>query len=128
MTPLLPKSLRLRLLMIITTSLVATACGSEEASETESNTIEEGVHEVSIEGFTFSPTSLTISVGDTVRWTNNDTAVHTSTSGTPGAPDETWDSSSLSSGDRFEFTFSDAGSFNYFCTIHPNMLGAITVE
>jgi plastocyanin len=69
-----------------------------------------------------SPSSLTVSVGDTVTWTNHDGVAHTSTSNTG-----VWNSGSLSNGQSFSFIFSTVGSFPYHCTIHPSMTGTITV-
>ncbi|SYZ72152.1 exported hypothetical protein [Candidatus Zixiibacteriota bacterium] len=79
--------------------------------------------DVSITGFTFSPSSLTINEGQTVRWTNNDPITHTTTS-----DDLIWDSGFLSNGQKFAFTFNTAGSYPYHCTVHLTMLGTITVN
>src|SRR4051794_737004 len=79
---------------------------------------------VDISNFLFVPTPRTINVGDAVRWTNNDGVPHTTTS--TGA--ETWDSGSLSQGGTFSHTFPTAGTFDYFCGIHPEMHGTIIVQ
>jgi plastocyanin len=78
--------------------------------------------EITIADFTFSGAE-SVSVGDTVEVTNNDSVGHTWT-----ASDETFNSGTLASGDSFEFTFDEAGEFDYFCQIHPTMTGSITVE
>jgi len=78
---------------------------------------------VDIKGFAFGPASLTVSVGDTVTWTNNDAVAHTVTA-TGGA----FDSGTVSPGDTFTFTFTTAGSFEYVCSFHPNMTGTIVVQ
>jgi plastocyanin len=78
--------------------------------------------EVSVEGFAFVPQNLTVSVGTTVRWTNADGTAHTATA--TGAEFN----GSMSGGATFEHTFSAAGVFDYFCSIHGNMTGEITVE
>lgn len=82
-------------------------------------------HEVSISGSAFSPASLTINVGDTVTWTNADPLVHdaVSTSG-PAA----FDSGDLAQGASFGFTFTTAGTYDYHCTPHPDMVGRIVVQ
>ncbi len=72
----------------------------------------------------FLPTSITVTVGDTVTWTNNDSVGHDVTadsfsSGEPGG---------MAPGDTFEHTFEEAGSFDYVCTVHPGMEGTVTVE
>ena len=79
--------------------------------------------------FYFSPSSVTIQPGDTVRWTWN-LSGHSSTSGTPGAPDGLWDSGILNQGAMFTHTFNSAGSFPYYCTVHGQccgMTGMVTV-
>jgi len=80
--------------------------------------------EVTIADFAFDPGDLTVSVGDTVTWTNDDGVGHDVTgdsfkSGDPGA---------LENGDTFEHTFDKAGSFDYVCTVHPGMKGTVKVE
>jgi plastocyanin len=78
----------------------------------------------------FNPTPLTINAGDTVRWTNNGSFPHTTTSGTGCSPDGNWDSASLSTGQTFSHTFNTAGTFPYYCTFHcgSGMVGEITVN
>ncbi|MFZ3375968.1 MAG: dockerin type I domain-containing protein [Chthoniobacterales bacterium] len=78
----------------------------------------------------FSPDPVTISVGDTVRWTWG-SGGHSSTSGTPGFPNGLWDSGILNQGQMFSHTFNTAGSFPYYCTVHGQccgMTGTINVE
>jgi plastocyanin len=75
----------------------------------------------------FTLPDLTVQPGTTVTWTNQDGVPHTSTSGVPGSPDGLWDSSPLSSGDSFSFTFEQPGEFQYFCQIHTSMRGTVTV-
>ena len=77
----------------------------------------------------FSPASLTINVGDTVEWTNADTAAHTVTGGSPAnGPSGVFDSSLVMGGASFENTFDEAGSYDYFCMVHPWMVGNIQVN
>ena len=78
----------------------------------------------------YLPSSLKISVGDTVQWTNIDTAAHTITSGTMqgDGPDGVFDSGLVMSGNTFEFTFDKAGTYDYFCMVHPWMTGEIIVN
>ena len=91
------------------------------------------VHDVTISNFAFSPSSLEISEGDSVRWTNQDATQHTTTSGTggasPGTPNGIWDSGLLSQNSQFVFVFENTGAFSYYCTPHPiSMTGSITVS
>jgi amicyanin len=80
-------------------------------------------HAIEIVDFAFSSPSLTISVGDTVTWTNADPVVHTATS-TSGA----FDSGDLAQGGSYSLTFTAAGTYDYLCTPHPSMTGTIVVE
>ena len=75
------------------------------------------------------PPSVTINAGDTVSWDNVDTAAHTVTSGTPAdGPDGIFDSSLLMGGATFEVTFDEPGSYDYFCMVHPWMVGDVQVN
>jgi len=80
-------------------------------------------------GKTYDPRSLTVSSGTTVIWTNNDESIHTVTEGSPDNVEDTslFDSGILAIGKTFEFKFSDAGSYGYYCTLHPWMTGSIKV-
>ena len=80
-------------------------------------------HAVSISGFSYSPGSVTVAVGDTVTWTNSDAQAHTAT-----ADDASWDSGSIGNGASGTVTFSTAGTFPYHCSIHPEMTGTVTVQ
>jgi plastocyanin len=81
-------------------------------------------------GYGFFPNTITVKVGDTVTWTNDDTALHTVTSGIPGDsnPGIEFDSSSLAPGTTFQHTFTIGGTFNYYCTLHPYMTGKIVAS
>jgi len=75
------------------------------------------------------PAEISIGVGDTVIWSNTDTAAHTVTSGSPTfGPDGTFDSSLFMAGANFEVTFDDSGSYDYFCMVHPWMQGNVQVN
>lgn len=77
----------------------------------------------------FVPSSVSIKKGDTVVWTNKDTAAHTVTSGSPAnGPSGTFDSSLLIGGNSFEHTFDSIGSVDYFCMVHPWMTGNVKVS
>ena len=77
----------------------------------------------------FVPASVSIKVGDTVAWSNNDSAAHTVTSGSPtSGPSGVFDSSLLIAGGIFEHTFDSSGTIDYFCMVHPWMVGNIKVS
>ena len=77
----------------------------------------------------FIPSTVTIPMGGTVTWENNDTAAHTSTAGSATeGPSGVFDSSLIMAGSSFSHTFDEAGSFDYFCMVHPWMAGTVIVE
>jgi len=77
----------------------------------------------------FIPSMVTIDIGGEVIWENNDTAAHTITSGTAvEGPSGVFDSSLVMAGSSFSHTFEDAGTFDYFCMVHPWMAGAVMVS
>jgi len=77
----------------------------------------------------YSPADITINAGDTVSWDNVDTAAHTVTSGSPAdGPSGVFDSSLLMASAAYAFTFEDAGNYDYFCMVHPWMVGTVSVN
>jgi plastocyanin len=75
------------------------------------------------------PSSVTIEMGDTVEWINSDTAAHTVTGGLPAdGPSGVFDSSLVLGGAQYAFTFEEAGSYDYFCMVHPWMVGDVQVN
>jgi plastocyanin len=79
--------------------------------------------EVRIDNFSFGPQTITVSVGATVTWTNKDDIPHTSVS-TEGV----FKSKVLDTDEKFSYTFTKAGTYPYYCTIHPKMTGKIVVQ
>ena len=81
----------------------------------------------------YSPNPVEVSEGDTVIWTNDDTTPHTATSGTAATPDGIFGGDAetggviLVKGKTQSFTFAEEGTYPYFCTLHPNMVGTVTV-
>ncbi|HXK37982.1 MAG TPA: cupredoxin family copper-binding protein [Candidatus Paceibacterota bacterium] len=80
--------------------------------------------EVSIVDYKFEPSPLTIKAGTKVTWTNNDTVPHTVTSDAGTV----LNSPRLAPGEKFSYTFSAAGSYDYHCTVHPMMKGGVVVQ
>lgn len=80
---------------------------------------------ISIENFSFTPATATISAGTTVTWINNDSTAHDVTStdgpGVDAATTSTFASGRLAQGDTFSFTFDEPGTYDYECTIHATM-------
>ncbi len=79
---------------------------------------------VKIENFSYEPKELTVAVGTTVTWVNEDDVPHTAT-GEGESP--AFDSKALDTDDKFSFTFSKAGTYPYYCKVHPHMKGTIVV-
>lgn len=111
---------------LLAMALVISACsgssGEPAATTADAGGEAGGGLEITIEDFEFSGPE-TAAVGDTVTITNEDAVAHTWT-----AVDGDFDSGNVAEGETFEFTFEEAGDFDYFCTIHPQMEGTITVE
>ena len=84
---------------------------------------EEGAAQVGIENFTFSPGEVTAAVGETITWTNEDSAPHTAT-----LDDGACDTGNIAQGATAGLVFDAAGTYPYHCTIHPNMTGTITIQ
>ena len=79
--------------------------------------------EVKIDNFVFNPQQVTVHAGDTVTWVNHDDIPHTVTSKTLA-----FRSKALDTNDKYSFTFTAPGTFEYFCGLHPHMQGSIVVE
>ena len=90
---------------------------------------QEGITDVTIRNSAFSPNEVTISVGESVRWTNRDFVLHTATSGNPGDADagSEFDTGDLSRGESSTIQFDQVGEFVYFCRYHPTMMNGAKV-
>ena len=79
--------------------------------------------EVKIDNFAFTPATLTVKAGTEVTWINRDDIPHTVVS-----DDQAIKSKALDTEDKFRFTFTKAGTYTYFCSLHPKMKGKVVVE
>lgn len=104
---------------LLALALIAAACADNGDDEPDAPGAEASIE---ISGFAFSGPA-TVSVGTTVTAENQDGVAHTWT-----ARDGTFNSGTLSQGETFEFTFTEAGDFDFFCSIHPEMTGSISVS
>ena len=111
----------------VTPTAIATPMptASPTATTTTPPPIQGEITQATIQNFRHQ--DLTVQVGDTIVWTQQDQTTHTTTSGTPGNLDGIWDSEFLNNGQTFSFTFTEAGAFPYYCTIHPSMTATVTV-
>jgi plastocyanin len=82
-----------------------------------------GGNQISIDNFTFSPQTLTVTVGATAVWLNRDDVPHSVVS-----TDKLFKSELLDTDEKFSFTFTKPGEYSYFCGIHPHMTGKIVVK
>ena len=78
---------------------------------------------ITIDNFTFTPKELTVAVGTTVKWVNHDDIPHTVVE-----KKTTFRSKALDTDDSYSFTFTSAGTFDYFCGLHPHMVGQVSVK
>ena len=107
-------------------------CCAGKKSKSSNNTItaadlpapEDGVVDIAIFHFKFTPQDVSVTPGTTIRWTNLDDAVHNTVS-----DDDLWESEFLGTGESFEYTTTDQSfqTFTYTCTLHAGMFGSITV-
>lgn len=108
-----------RMLGTIAALLMVAACGGASAVSPAT---------VTIAGFTYAPSPISVPAGTTVTWSNEDDIVHTVTSGTPDAPGtHPLDGTLDGPGTSYEATLSDPGTFAYFCARHNGMRGSVTV-
>jgi plastocyanin len=78
---------------------------------------------VKIDNFSFSPATITVPAGTTIRWTNHDDIPHTVVS-----DDKTFKSKVLDTDEQFTYTFTKPGTYNYFCSLHPKMTAKVVVQ
>jgi plastocyanin len=78
---------------------------------------------ITIDNFTFSPKELTVAVGTTVKWVNHDDIPHTIVQ-----KKTTFRSKALDTDDSYSYTFTSVGDFDYFCGLHPHMVGKVIVK
>jgi plastocyanin len=78
---------------------------------------------IAIDNFSFTPKEITVAPGTTITWVNHDDVPHTVVS-----PDKKFRSKALNTDEEFSFTFTDAGTYSYFCSVHPMMTGKIIVK
>ena len=105
-------------------SLTSTSGGAARAAGPEAPAAAPAASSVMIMNYAYSPATLTVPVGTTVTWTNDDQAPHTVTSSSGPAK---LDSPQLAQGDTWSFTFTKPGTYAYYCAVHPDMKGTVTV-
>jgi plastocyanin len=101
----------------------ATRATNASSSPAETAQAQGSATEVKIDNFAFGPQTLTISAGTTVTWINRDDIPHTVVSS-----DGVFKSKVLDTDDKFSYTFAKAGTYPYFCSIHPKMTAKVVVQ
>ncbi|MGD0817885.1 MAG: plastocyanin/azurin family copper-binding protein [Methanomassiliicoccales archaeon] len=109
--------------VVVVVVIVGIYLGMQNSSSNGAGNTPAADHPVSISNFAFVPNIITVHVGDTVTWKNNDGVTHTVTSDDNSTID--FNSGNLGSGSTFAFTFAQAGDFWYHCNIHSSMAHAI---
>src|ERR1700735_4657918 len=79
--------------------------------------------EIKIDNFSFAPGTFTVAAGTTVTWINHDDIPHTVVS-----TDGVFKSKVMDTDEKFSYTFAKAGTYSYYCTIHPKMTGQVVVQ
>ena len=124
------KSALFALSLVIATSMFSSGCYSKETMDSppqKANTPPATMNttsmmNVSIVGFAFNPENVTVKMGSSITWTNQDRAPHTITS-----DDGSWDSGKIMQNGKYTHKFDKAGTFTYYCAVHPSMKGSIIV-
>jgi plastocyanin len=121
------KRLLLSLVVALCTSLAMvshTAQAASAASAAPVNTAADSKgFAITIDNFSFSPATLTVPAGTSVMWTNNDDIPHTVVE-----KNQKFKSKGLDTDDKFSYTFTEPGTYEYFCGMHPKMVGKVIVE
>jgi plastocyanin len=108
---------------LLATVMVLTLLLSAVSPRSSAKTPQPATAEVKVDNFSFGPVTLTVAVGTTVTWTNRDDIPHTIVS-----TDKVFKSKVLDTDEKFSFTFAKAGTYPYFCSIHPKMTGSVVVQ
>lgn len=104
--------------------LGSSACGSSNSNDNEGSPDAAPTGPtVEVENFAYTPANLTVPTGATVTWKFEDSAPHDVL-----ADDESFRSPLLSDGETYQFTFNEPGGYPYICSIHPSMMGTVTVQ
>jgi len=108
---------------LATTVMIAMMLLAETPSVTANDQPSGASADVKIDNFSFGPQTLTVSVGTTVVWTNRDDIPHTVVS-----TDNVFKSKVRDTDEKFSYTFTKAGTYPYFCSVHPKMTGKVVVQ
>lgn len=117
-----------KILLAATAFALAACSGAAGAPDGPDTDAAASGDQVAIDDFAFRPETLTVAVGTSVTWSNEDATSHTVTAGDEDDPDpDTFDLTVDEQGQTVEFTFDEAGSYAYYCVLHPFMTGVVEV-
>jgi len=114
-------TIAISILTVLSLAFLSGCGGSSSNNTTDGTTPGTQTDKVNISNFAFEPSTITVTAGTTVTWTNQDSVAHTVVS-------DTFKSGNLSQGQAFQFKFDTKGTYNYSCSIHPTMKGTVIVE
>jgi plastocyanin len=122
------------LIALVLLTLAVGGCGGDvQSKQTEAHSASTDAHpakpvaeqKIHIDNFTFDPAEVTVAVGTKVTWVNRDDVPHTATS---TAKPKAFDSKTLDTDQQFSFVFDKAGTYEYYCAVHPKMTGKVIVK
>ena len=115
---------KIQLIFIVAAMVLASVgCKKDNAQPYSSSNPSPGANEVWIQNMAFYPSSITVAVNTTIKWTNKDAVTHTATSN-----NGVFDSGSISDGGTYSYHFSTPGTYAYHCTLHPHMTATVIVQ
>jgi amicyanin len=112
-----------RQFVILLLNLATMACAQPQGQAIAADGKQTSAYAVKIDNFSFSPATLTVPTGARVTWTNHDDMPHNVVSS-----EQKFKSKLLDTDDSFSMTFTEPGTYQYFCGLHPKMVGKIVVE
>lgn len=114
-------------LILATGVIVLTSSGGSPAAAKPAAAVAD-VDRVDITDFKYAPDAISVAAGTTITWTNRDSAPHTSTSGASAAPDGAFDTDIITKGQSKSVKLAKAGTFTYYCALHPFMKATVIVR
>jgi len=112
----------------ISAALLMTAALSGAAFAQTSASSSPTTHTITIKNFGFDPADLTVNVGDTIEWKNTDVYTHTATTTKDASNSAQFDSGNIRKDGTYRYVVKAKGTYNYYCTYHPNMKAKLEVK
>jgi plastocyanin len=114
--------------LILATGVIALTSSGGSPAATKPAAAVADVDHVDIADFKFAPDAISVAAGTTITWTNRDSAPHTATSGASASPDGAFDTDIITKGHSKTVKLSKAGTFTYYCALHPFMHATVIVR